>query len=59
MKTFIKQKQVCVVYPTKYEIAYTNQDDKKVVEWAKKNRQSLKKKGATKVFINIGLYEKK
>ncbi len=59
MKTFVKQKQVCVVYPNKYDIVYTNTDPKKVVEWAKKNRESLKKKGATKVFVNIGLYEKK
>lgn len=57
MKTLVKQKQVVAIYSNKYEVVFTSSNEKKVKEFALKNRKQLKANGAIKVIINTGFYE--
>ena len=57
MKKIKTQKQVVAIYANKYEVVYTNANSEKVAEFAKANRNKLKKEGALKVITNTGFYE--
>jgi hypothetical protein len=57
MTRIIKQKQVVAIYENSYEVVYTDPDPKKVIEYARANRTTLKRGGALKVITNTGFYE--
>jgi hypothetical protein len=57
MKTIIKQKQVVAIYENNYIIVFTSRNNLEVKEFANKNRNILKSKGALKVITNTGNYE--
>jgi spermidine synthase len=51
----VKQLQVVAIYPNKYDVVFTDTDDSKVKEFAKQNRDAIKKKGAIKVIVNLSM----
>lgn len=57
MKSYTKQKQVVAIYDNTYKVLFTDKDPAKVIEYARLNRQQLKKDGAIKVITNTGIYE--